>query len=232
MRIVEKEVTTSTMDDCRALVQPGEPIAVIAAAQRSGVGRRGNVWSSPPGGLYVTFGWSVEAPLRAWSGLSLAVGVSIMESLSLASFGFGLKWPNDIVHAPSRRKLCGVLIQLFDGAQHTTVLVGLGMNCAQIDLPEAISLEEIVGIAWKPRDVLDRITDGLDATIKEFSQLGFTPYRERWMEFSVHNGSSLALQQEKEIIKGGFEGVAEDGALILKTDGGRARFQSGHVLEW
>lgn len=230
--IVEKERTSSTMEDCKAIVTPGKTAAVIAKSQSSGVGRRGNEWSSPEGGLYVTFGWSVRKPLREWTGLSLAVGVSLIESLGLSKEGVGLKWPNDIVEISTKRKLGGVLIQLSESNGATQVLVGLGMNCKPIDLPEAVSLEEITGDRTTPMDIFNRIADKMDSTIMSFAKEGFTGFRERWMSYCVHNGNEVTLARESDPITGIFKGVAEDGSLLLKTHAGIERFQSGHVLEW
>ena len=113
-KIVARDEVSSTMEVCKELLSEGQIVAVVADSQTGGKGRRGNRWESPRGGLYTTIGFSVPRPALPglWSGLSLMVGIAIIEGLGLNAHDVGLKWPNDLVHSVSRRKVGGVLIEL------------------------------------------------------------------------------------------------------------------------
>lgn len=98
-----------------------EPVLLVAEQQTAGRGRLGRVWHSAPGDSLM---FSLGLPLapQDWSGLSLAVGVGIAESLQPvlppavgAIPRIGLKWPNDLWlsagAAGGERKLGGILVE-------------------------------------------------------------------------------------------------------------------------
>jgi hypothetical protein len=89
-----------------------------------------------------SLGWEMD-PL-SWSGLSLAVGLSIANSLDpQKTRGLGLKWPNDLWLGPlaQARKLGGILIEtvvLSGSAQSARyVVIGVGIN---IQVPQVADL--------------------------------------------------------------------------------------------
>ena len=106
----------------RARTGQCEPILLVAEQQTAGRGRLGRVWQSDAGASLML---SLGLPLapKDWSGLSLAVGVSVAESLQPtlppegagqpARARVGLKWPNDLWlgGAGGDRKLGGILVE-------------------------------------------------------------------------------------------------------------------------
>ncbi len=70
--------------------------------------------------------------------LSPRIGAAVFEALSglVPEDRLALKWPNDVVDAPSARKLAGVLIE----TSGTTCVAGVGVNVlhAPADLPPEI----------------------------------------------------------------------------------------------
>jgi len=81
-----------------------DPTLLVAESQTAGRGRMGRVWQSQPGDS-LTFSLSLPFAPKDWSGLSLAVGLSLAESLHP---DIRLKWPNDLWW--QERKLGGILI--------------------------------------------------------------------------------------------------------------------------
>eukprot|EP01034_Spumella_vulgaris_P035364 gene35364-43606_t len=100
----------------RARAGQTEPTLLVAEQQTAGRGRLGRVWQSDVGASLML---SLGLPLapKDWSGLSLAVGVSVAESLQPTlpplqpghSPRIGLKWPNDL-WLSGDRKLGGILV--------------------------------------------------------------------------------------------------------------------------
>ena len=81
-----------------------EPVLLAADEQTAGRGRLGKGWHSKAG-QSLTFSLALPLAPADWSGLSLAVGVSLAESLHP---DVRLKWPNDLwLH---QRKLGGILV--------------------------------------------------------------------------------------------------------------------------
>lgn len=180
----------------RARAGQCEPTLLVAEQQTAGRGRMGRVWQSggesggaatPPAGgtagvpsLMMSLGLPL-AP-KDWSGLSLAVGVSVAESLQpvLPAAGVGengparvgLKWPNDLWLAGGKgaagdRKLGGILVETAsfvapraacvptDAASNTLryVVVGIGINV----LPRSAE-----GMSMPP-GCIQEVEPGLDA---------------------------------------------------------------------
>ncbi|MBP8162925.1 MAG: biotin--[acetyl-CoA-carboxylase] ligase, partial [Propionivibrio sp.] len=85
---------------------------LVADRQTAGRGSRGRSWlASPEASLTFSVLWRFEGGLERMSGLSLAVGVAVVEALeACGAAGVKLKWPNDILHQDA--KLGGILVEL------------------------------------------------------------------------------------------------------------------------
>ena len=94
---VLKEVdSTNTELMRRARAGQTDPVLLVAESQTAGRGRLGRQWHAQAGDA-LTFSLGLMLHPADWSGLSLAVGLSVVESLDpLGTLGLGLKWPNDI----------------------------------------------------------------------------------------------------------------------------------------
>src|SRR6187399_674407 len=104
-----------------------EPVLLVAERQTAGRGRLGRAWQAAPGES-LTFSLGLPLAPADWSGLSLAVGVSLAESLHPR---VRLKWPNDLWL--DERKLAGILIETAsfgDGAGRRQAVIGVGINIA------------------------------------------------------------------------------------------------------
>jgi len=117
VEVLERIDSTNTELMRRARDGHCAPTLLVAEQQTAGRGRLGRQWLSSPGDS-LTFSLGLPLAPRDWSGLSLAVGLSVAESLqptppaSDAPLGLrlGLKWPNDLWLADDR-KLGGILIE-------------------------------------------------------------------------------------------------------------------------
>jgi hypothetical protein len=103
---------TELMRRARAGLIP--PVLLVAERQTAGRGRLGRPWQSAQQGgddaASLTFSLGLPLAPRDWSGLSLAVGVSVAESLDPSGDAkVALKWPNDLW--VDDRKLAGILIE-------------------------------------------------------------------------------------------------------------------------
>ena len=128
------------------------PQVLWAQAQTAGRGRMGRLWLGAPAdtnggtseanasGLYFSVGLTL-AP-RDWSGLSLALGLAVAQTLHIS---VGVKWPNDLWlrQGAGYAKLGGILIETMalphapEGAARW-VVIGLGLNLR--DAPQAPDL--------------------------------------------------------------------------------------------
>ena len=79
--------------------QKGE--CLLAETQTAGRGRRGRHWHSPFGSQFImSMYWRLDDGPSAAMGLSLAIGVAVVQALESAGYrDLSLKWPNDIYMA-------------------------------------------------------------------------------------------------------------------------------------
>lgn len=120
------------------------PLAVVSRRQRHGHGQWGRVWSSPPGGVWLSAAlpWPWPPGESAAPGLAVAVGLALqLEALGLP---VAIKWPNDLI--VRSRKLAGLLPRLRLGAGRVRLArVGVGLNGRNRVPAGAISLAEALG---------------------------------------------------------------------------------------
>ena len=228
-----------------------EPTLLVAEQQTAGRGRLGRVWQSDVGASLMM---SLGLPLapKDWSGLSLAVGVSVAESLQpvLPPLGagqparVGLKWPNDLWLGASNgaagdRKLGGILVETASfvapqaaAAPASTaryVVVGIGINVLPRS-PEGMSmppgsLQDVEPGLDAPAALL-RIAPPLVAMLQAFEGYGFAPMQPRFAARDVLQGRAVTLSDGTA---GMAHGVGDDGALLVHTAGGMQAITSSEI---
>ncbi len=104
-----------------------DPVLLVTERQTAGRGRMNRPWLGEPGDA-LAFSLGIPLAPLDWSGLSLAAGVAVAESLQAqgSAARLGLKWPNDLVARKDGRlvKLGGILGEQ-SGAR---LILGLGVN--------------------------------------------------------------------------------------------------------
>lgn len=129
--------TGSTNDDVMELGRAGAPAgtAVAAHEQTLGRGRRGHIWGSPEGGLYLSVLLRPQVPMHYLMGLSAVCALGALDALrSLGATRAALKWPNDVIvpeedTAPgAARKLAGILVEANTGEAGMFAVCGIGVN--------------------------------------------------------------------------------------------------------
>lgn len=203
---------------------------VIAEMQTSGKGRRGRTWQSPFGrNIYLSLGWRVTEGISALEGLSLAVGVVIVQILNnLAVRDIELKWPNDLIWRG--RKLGGILIEL-DGdlSGDCNVVVGVGLNVDMsdqdyqaIDQPWVDLKEIALESGCNPLDRTDlasQLIVALVDAVSTYSEKGFEEYQDAWNAHNYSKNKEITITSGQSSVSGIHRGVSETGALILETQG-------------
>jgi BirA family biotin operon repressor/biotin-[acetyl-CoA-carboxylase] ligase len=162
-----------------------------------------------------------------WSGLSLAVGLSLVESLHP---DLRLKWPNDVYF--QGRKLAGILIETVGmaeapGARYAVVGVGINLHARSGDgLTTAPAwLQELLpGI--EAHEVLWQVAAPLIQTLKAFERRGFSPFQARFNARDALAGMDLVLSDG---LTGRAQGVDDVGALQVRSAQGLQKVTSSEV---
>ncbi|MGQ2924455.1 MAG: biotin--[acetyl-CoA-carboxylase] ligase [Hydrogenophaga sp.] len=215
-----------------------EPVLLTTEQQTAGRGRLGKAWLSKPG-QSLTFSMALPLAPASWSGLSLAVGVSLASSLHP---DVRLKWPNDLwLH---QRKLGGILVETAGTGEASQgqrlVVIGVGINIARPDasavaalVPEgsAVAAMAPAGLAEvhmgiTAGEVLERVAPALVRDVLAFASQGFGAFSQRFEQLDALQGQSVQLSDGT---RGTACGVNGDGALQVLTAHGMQSVMSAEV---
>ena len=217
---------------------------LVAEQQTAGRGRLGRDWHSGAQAESLTFSLGLPLSPVDWSGLSLAVGVSVAESLqpvlptaSSASPRIGLKWPNDLWlgGAAGERKLGGILVETASfvapnaTASARYVVVGIGLNvlarnAVGLSIP-AGCLQEVDAALDAPA-ALALVAAPLVNLLQSFEAYGFAPMQPRFALRDVLQERLVTLSDGNS---GTAHGVGTDGALHVMTAQGMQTVTSSEV---
>lgn len=223
----------------RARAGRPDPVLLVAEQQTAGRGRMGRPWLSGGGDHAahpvarvgatpsLTFSLGLNLAPADWSGLSLAVGLSVAQSLHP---DIRLKWPNDLWWHD--RKLAGILIETANWGEASAsryVVIGVGLN---LQTPDGAGLSTApVGLVellpgLDAAQALLRIAAPLVQTVQRFEAHGFAPFQKA---FNARD----ALAQLPVTLSDGLQGVAQGvdatGALLVAIAQGVQRVSSAEV---
>jgi len=257
IEIVEETGSTNAdlMTRVKALPRKADalerPIVRVAYLQTAGRGRRGRPWYAEPGNaLLFSVACVLPCPLEGLAGLSLAVGVALVDGLrSLPVAGPGqiaLKWPNDVLLEGD--KLAGILIETaWSTDDASAVVIGIGTNVKGAEAlaakvgalnsavpPEARGAAPTALSRALPNanltDTLAAELNALEPALQRFAAEGFAPFQSRWNACHAYAGREVLLfEQGVEVGRGIAEGVDERGQLLLGTATGRTAISTGDV---
>ena len=213
---------------------PGQPLSLQALAvehQTAGRGRRGRQWQSWPGGsLLFSVRWERGHGAVVPSGLSLAAGVAVAETLE--DFGCAelkLKWPNDLLI--NGAKAGGILVEISHSRAGQAVVIGVGLNLRlpSQGLPDHPVADLFCRMSERPSRnlLLARLLQALAAMLREFDAQGFAVFCDRWNARNAHAGCEVVLMGEGVSQSGYCVGADADGALLLAGPAGVQRVLSG-----
>ncbi len=219
--------------------QTGHASACLAEYQTNGRGRRGRSWVSPFGcNIYLSLCHHYQSGPAVIAGLSLAVGVAVIEALKkLNIHDAGLKWPNDIYWR--QKKLGGILIEVGGEAEGPCqVTVGLGLNgflpdamAKHIDQPW-VDLYRIMGekAFFSRNQLAAELLNQLTPMLENFESTGLLPFVDAWRQYDCLQGQTVTIYQGKQQHRGIFAGIDNEGHCLLKNASGKLQsFASGEV---
>lgn len=241
--------TGSTNADLRARAAGLQaPLLLAAERQTAGRGRAGRNWLATPGdSLCFSLAWRFTQPLHRLSGLSLAVGVALAETLRMPRVDGTpgtpvlLKWPNDLLVGGA--KMGGILIETAgagseasrDGAVELWVVIGVGLNVradpardAALDQPAAALCA--AGTALDRNALLAQLAASLAQALTSFDRDGLEPFVARWDALHAHAGQWVSIvEQGRTLQQGVARGIDRSGCLQVDTGTGVVSVTAGDV---
>ena len=234
-----REVTNSTMDDARSILDNDQDIdsgfICVAGEQLSGRGRLGRSWISyANSGLYSTFYIKTvigkNAPL-----ITIAAALAVADAVkSTTDVELNFKWPNDVMYED--KKVSGILAEAYTDSNNLKILLGIGINREWVgDVPSeiakiAISLSEIAGFAPSREKLLASLTNALEPKILAISRSPESIIHD-WANKLTTIGKEVTLNTVNGSIDGQATGVNGSGDLILLLDTGEyTNISAGDVV--
>ncbi|OAJ94272.1 bifunctional biotin--[acetyl-CoA-carboxylase] ligase/biotin operon repressor BirA [Vibrio bivalvicida] len=208
----------------------------LAEYQAKGRGRRGREWVSPFGSnLYLSMFWRLDAGMAAAMGLSLVVGVAIVEALEeMGLTGVKLKWPNDLYYQD--KKLAGILVEMSGQAgAAANLVIGMGLNLMMSEATEGItqpwaSLDEVADNQQIDRNQLAiTMITTLHKALDVYELYGMAGFVERWNRLDNFINRPVKLLMGPREISGIARGINEQGAVLLETENGLETFIGGEI---
>jgi len=227
-RLYRYERVGSTMDVIHELAERGAAAGtiVVAGEQLAGRGSRGRAWHSPPGGLWMSILFRPPS-VGGMEVISLRAGLAIARSLDpVVPTPIRLKWPNDLMLG--ERKLGGILCEArWQGSLLAWVAVGVGLNVRNAVPPElrtmAVSLREV-----QPHIIEQEVLEPVVTALGDIDLRA-----ERLSAAELHHFSTrswLSGREIREPLSGIVAGLAEDGALRVRTtEGAHVSLRNGSV---
>ena len=213
--------------------QKGE--CLLAETQTAGRGRRGRHWHSPFGSQFImSMYWRLDDGPSAAMGLSLAIGVAVVQALESAGYrDLSLKWPNDIYMA--RRKLAGILVEMsaaVGGICHLVIGVGVNLNLpdaviAQLDQPCAHLAEQPVVV--ERNQLSATIIRALRNALTLFEQQGLTAFLTEWNRLDIFMQQPVKVLLGNQVIHGIYCGIDGQGNMLLQDHDGMHKFVGGEI---
>ena len=248
--LVYRETCPSTNDLARAEGRDGAPHGtfVLAREQTAGRGRTGNVWASPPGGVWSSTLVRPDFDASHVGRLTFAGGVAAAETVEAFGADARLKWPNDVVvssrNGQATRKLCGVLTEavvdevpvagkpvdeVLPGtdpadAELSFAVLGVGVNA---DLaPDDLDVDRAVTTLQAEVGTVDatEVAATLHERLLHWTALvetddGFADALDAWRERSATLGERVRVQRRSGgSVVGTAVDVTDRGALVVDAE--------------
>jgi BirA family transcriptional regulator, biotin operon repressor / biotin---[acetyl-CoA-carboxylase] ligase len=215
---------------------------IISNSQHNGLGRFGNRWISPRGGIWLSIilrsGLHPSRIMLFSYCASVAVSEAIERCTAIQS---KLKWPNDILI--KGRKVSGILVDAsVESESIENLVIGIGVNAnvkvAQIegklvgtDHPYPItSLQEQLGRSCDKLSLIRCILQIFDELYSEIEADNTYPILDKWKKRAAPIISkSVQITCDKEQYSAKVVNLEEDGSLVVLRQGNRIeRIVSSH----
>ncbi|WP_421552287.1 bifunctional biotin--[acetyl-CoA-carboxylase] ligase/biotin operon repressor BirA [Pseudomonas yamanorum] len=226
----------STNAEALRLIEAGRtaPFLVLSEQQTAGRGRRGRKWVSPfAQNVYYSLVLRIDGGMRQLEGLSLVVGLAVMQALRHAGVrNAGLKWPNDVL--VGQKKIAGILLELIgDPADICHVVLGIGINVNMQEADEVdqqwTSVQLETGNAVDRNYLVARLGVQLQAYLERHRLSGFSAIQGEWEQSHLWQGRAVSLVAGVNQIDGVVLGIDGQGALRLSVDGVEKVYSGGEL---
>jgi len=231
----------------RAAVGQRGPLWLRAESQTAGVGRSGRAWHSPGGNLYATLLTPFAGQMRDAALMSFVACLAVADVLDaylkpteapaspapqnegLSSDRVALKWPNDALL--DGKKIAGVLLEAGGTEDKRWLAVGIGINLAHRPDEARWPPIALADVTEPPtaEHAMSTLAACLELRQAQFQRQGFPPIRAAWLLRAARLGERIEARLANATHSGTFQGLGEDGSLLLAADAGDMRISAADI---
>ncbi|KAB1187832.1 MULTISPECIES: biotin--[acetyl-CoA-carboxylase] ligase [Haloferax] len=252
------DVLDSTNTRARELADEGaSDVVVVAREQSASKGRKGRVWTSPDGGVWMSLLIRPEEPPAFAPLYTLAMAIAVCDAAREAGVDASIKWPNDVIVSEANNRSSGAPAS--DG-----VIVSEASD-ASSDSPksELLGYKKLCGILTEMEGEADRVSwvvigtginvnidpetlpEGATSVAAESGAVERRIFVQRvlerfdelradldgvlpaWRERADTLGRRVRVHTAGSIVEGTAVDVEHPGTLIVQTDEGDVRVHAG-----
>jgi BirA family transcriptional regulator, biotin operon repressor / biotin---[acetyl-CoA-carboxylase] ligase len=198
-------------------------LVVLAEFQRSGRGRQGHQWISPPGANVLMSVLLVDDSL-GHEAVTISAGLAVAEGVEAAcGVPCSLKWPNDVL--VEGRKLSGVLVEIRKRAARRCLVIGIGINVnvspptGRVDQPAA-DLAAQTGAPVERTEVIRHVLRRFDYWVGQIGRGRLEALRQGWISRCGILNQRLAVLSAGHQYVGTVLDVNPLEGLVLRCDEG------------
>ncbi|MEJ2470693.1 MAG: biotin--[acetyl-CoA-carboxylase] ligase [Desulfuromonadales bacterium] len=230
-RVICCAETASTNLQANRLGEEGaaDGTVVIADRQTAGKGRMGRQWISPPGvNLYASILVRPAVLPQEAPKLTFLSAVAVCQTITeVTGLQATVKWPNDVLL--NGRKVAGLLNEMSsetDRVHYVVLGIGVNLNMRPEQFPEDLRYPA-TSLAIANRAPVSRLEftrtllQTLDRLYQDFLTEGGTPILRAWTALCGLTNRSVVVDCPDRTIRGIMTGLAEDGALLIRTAAGK-----------
>jgi len=188
---------------------------IISETQTNGLGRKGQLWESPLGGLWFSLGMKHISKHICFP---LFIGVCVLKALeSLKNEQdqcfFKIKWPNDVYLDDN--KICGLLCASHRKLGMTNIGIGVNTNNSPAF---SISIKDKLQKDINNEEFLHKILDLFFRDYLQFEAEGFQFLSAYYAEHDYLLNKRIEIETGDTRYAGNYLGLNEEGALMLQLE--------------
>lgn len=209
------------------------PVWFWADRQSQGRGRLGRHWVSEIGNLHATLLIAMAVKPSVAGSLSIAVPLAVLNTFRTylpPHSRLEIKWPNDVLL--EGRKAAGILVESTLQADLMIFAVGCGLNLLNAPLATRYGATSLAdqAVLVRPRAALETLAAEMDQLLRIWNAgAGFAALKVSWLQHARGLGQPIRVISAGQAIEGYFEGLGENGGLLLRSRAGVREFHAGEV---
>jgi BirA family biotin operon repressor/biotin-[acetyl-CoA-carboxylase] ligase len=236
-RVMWFKKLSSTQDFAKCFIldngiSDADGYVIISNSQHNGLGRFGNRWISPKGGIWLSIVLRSGLHPRRIMLFSYCASVAVSEAIERCTgIQSRLKWPNDILIGG--RKVSGILVDAsVESESIENLVIGIGVNAnvkvAQIEgrlggtnhSYPITSLQEQLGGSCNKFNLIRLFLQIFDELYSEIEADNTYPILDKWKKRAEPIISKLVqISCEKEQYSAKVVDMEEDGSLVVLRQG-------------